>query len=100
MGLGATRIVEGVERGTGFTFRFEDQDIAAYQGETVAGALLAAGIGAFRLSGREGDGRGYYCGMGICFECRVIIGGQTNQRACVTFAQPGMEVSMQRPLAR
>lgn len=94
------RIARGVERGKRFTFNFEDREIAAYDGETVAGALLASGILAFRLSERENEPRGYFCGMGICFECRVVIDNQSNQRACATFAEPGMQVRMQRLLTR
>ncbi len=94
------RIARGVERGERFTFSFEDREIEAYQGETVAGALLAAGILAFRFSEKEGEPRGYFCGMGICFDCRVMIDNQSNQRACATSAEPGMKVRMQRLLAR
>ena len=94
------RIAGGVERGARFTFSFEDREIEAYPGETVAGALLAAGILAFRLSEKEGEPRGYYCGRGICFGCRVMIDDQSNQKACATFAEPGMKVRMPRLLAR
>ncbi len=91
----ATRLTDGVTRGEPMTFRFEERELAAYPGETVAGALLAAGVRTFRHS-VDGQPRGYYCGMGVCFECRVRIDGRANQRACMTPVQPGMQVQAQR----
>jgi D-hydroxyproline dehydrogenase subunit gamma len=89
-----SRLTAGVTRGEPFTFRFEGRELPAYPGETVAGALLAAGVRTFRRSVR-GEPRGYYCGMGVCFECRVRIDGVGNQRACMTPVRPGMQVEPQ-----
>ena len=74
------------------TLRFEGRDIAALAGETVAAALSAAGIVAFRRTA-AGAPRGLYCGMGACFDCVVTIDGHTGQRACRTEVKDGMEVS-------
>lgn len=60
-------------------------------GTTVASALLGAGITAFRTS-VTGAPRGPLCGMGTCFECRVIIDGIAHQRSCTTLVRDGMEV--------
>jgi sarcosine oxidase subunit alpha len=30
--------------------------------------------------------------MGVCFECRVTIDGEPNQRSCQTLCREGMEV--------
>jgi sarcosine oxidase subunit alpha len=58
---------------------------------TVAAALLNAGVNAFRRS-VTGEPRGPVCGMGVCFECRVTIDGEPNQRSCQTLCREGMEV--------
>jgi predicted molibdopterin-dependent oxidoreductase YjgC len=92
---GAVRLSEGVTRGEPIAFRFEEREMPAYPGETVAGALLAAGVRTFRQS-VGGQPRGYYCGMGVCFECRVRIDGRANQRACMTPVRAGMHVQVQR----
>ncbi len=86
------RIEEGVERGPPLQIYYEGLEIQAYQGETVAGALLAAGIRAMRHSEIGGDPRGIFCGMGVCFDCRMMIDGQANVRACITPVRQGMRV--------
>ena len=49
-------------------FRFDGETITALEGETIAAALSAAGIVAFRRT-PSGAPRGLYCGMGACFDC-------------------------------
>ena len=60
-------------------------------GATVAAAILQAGGASFRRS-VSGEPRTPLCGMGICFECRVTIGGRAHQRSCQIPCAPGMEV--------
>ena len=84
-----------IPRGTrGPKVQFEiDGDICfAYQGETVAAALLAAGIRTFRLSPKTKEPRGLYCGVGVCFECLVTVNDASNVRACMTPVKEGMKV--------
>ena len=61
------------------------------EGITVAAALLNAGEDAFRDSVR-GLPRGPVCGMGICFECRVMINGRPHCRSCQILCEAGMDV--------
>ncbi len=57
----------------------------------VATALASEGISRFRRS--VGDQpRTALCGMGICFECRVTINGQSNCRSCQVLCEDGMEI--------
>jgi sarcosine oxidase subunit alpha len=65
-------------------------------GVTVAAALLAAGVTAFRRS-VNGEARGPLCGMGTCFECRVTIDGVPHCRSCQTLCRPGMSVVTDAP---
>ncbi len=88
----------GERTGERFTFRFEGHAIEAWPGESVAAALLAAGQLTLRLS-EQGDPRGMLCGIGACWECRCVVDGRPNTRACLTEAQPGMEVRRQRGLS-
>ena len=62
-------------------FTFDNTSVEAYPGETIASALIAAGIWDFR-KGRDGSSRGLFCGMGVCGECRVRIGAKS-RRACL-----------------
>ena len=59
------------------------------RGCTVAVAVLQAAGDGFRRS-VSGELRGPLCGMGICFECRVTIDGQPQQRSCQTLCREGM----------
>jgi predicted molibdopterin-dependent oxidoreductase YjgC len=81
-----------IERGEPFEFSFAGQPVRAYPGETVGAALLAAGISTFRLTRQGGRPRGIFCGIGICFDCLVVVEGRLNQRACLTPARPGLRV--------
>ena len=74
-----------------FSFLVDGESVQACAGETVAGALLAAGRRTIRHTVKRGEPRGLYCVMGICWECAVVIGGRT-VRACVTQAAPGLSV--------
>ncbi len=60
-------------------------------GATVAVAMVLAGQ-ACRTS-VSGEPRGPLCGMGICFECRVAIGGIAHRRSCQVLCEQGMQVT-------
>ncbi|CAD5274024.1 conserved hypothetical protein [Bosea sp. 62] len=79
----------------GPSLSFEGREIAFHPGDSVAAALLAAGIGALRQSPVDASPRAPYCMMGVCFECLVKIDGRQNQQACLTPAQDGMVVRRQ-----
>ena len=61
-------------------------------GTTVAVAILVSEETSFRKS-VTGEPRGPLCGMGICFECRVTIDGQTHCRSCQIECLDGMKVT-------
>ncbi|WP_138464359.1 (2Fe-2S)-binding protein [Poseidonocella sp. HB161398] len=77
-------------------FTWEGQALAGREGDTVAAALLAAGIAATRSHPLDGAARGPYCLMGTCFECLVEIDGRPNRQACQVLLAPGMKVARQR----
>jgi len=60
-------------------------------GSMVSAAILKSGVSSFRRS-VTGRLRGPLCGMGICFECRVMIDGQSHCRSCQTVCQNGMDI--------
>lgn len=81
----------GVERGPALAFTFDGMPVRGFAGESVAAALLAAGITAMRRSPRDGAPRGAFCWMGICQECTVVVDGQ-RRPACRTPVAPGLVV--------
>ena len=76
--------------------RFEDRDLVAERGESVAAALLAGGAGYFRETPVSGARRTAFCMIGKCFECLVVIDGRANRQACMTRVEDGMQVQIQR----
>lgn len=82
-------------RGEPLTITFEGEEIPAYEGETLASALLAAGVDAFHVT-REGDPRLPLCNMGTCFDCVVTVDGRRLLRACLLDAEAGMAVEKHR----
>jgi len=88
------RLTHPAIRTTGrtMTLRFDGWQIAAQEGETVAAALSAAGILAWRTT-PGGAPRGLHCGMGACFDCVVTIDGRIGQRACLVKVADGMAIS-------
>jgi predicted molibdopterin-dependent oxidoreductase YjgC len=84
----------GLERGGALSLKLDGRTVTAYEGETVAAVLLAEGHVATRRT-RSGSPRGVYCGMGVCFDCLVVVDGVPNTRACVTWVREGMDVARQ-----
>ncbi len=80
---------------SGFTIRFDDRDLPASPGQTVAAVLWAAGVRSWRTTRVEGAPRGLFCGIGVCFDCLITVDGVRNQRACLLPARPGMVVRTQ-----
>jgi len=89
------RIQAGVDRGKCFEIEVDGERILAYEGETIAAALLAAGKRICRKTTKKKAPRGIYCGIGICFECRMIVDGKPNTRVCQTLATPNCKVQNQ-----
>lgn len=88
--------IEGVTRGPAISITFDDVALPACTGESVAAALIRANTAAFRLTSKAAAPRGYYCGMGVCFECLVEVDGVGGLRACRTTVRAGMNVRTER----
>ena len=65
-------------------------------GDTVAAALLAAGVLTNRVSDVSGAPRAPYCMMGVCFECLVTVDGVANRQGCLIPVRAGMRIETQR----
>jgi predicted molibdopterin-dependent oxidoreductase YjgC len=83
-----------LERGPRVEIVLDGRPVEAYEGETVATVLLAQGEIATRTT-VSGEPRGIFCGMGVCFDCLVVVDGVPNTRACMTWVRDGMQVARQ-----
>lgn len=81
-------------------FRFEDRDIIAQPGDSVAAALLGADVIVFREVADSAAPRGPFCMIGNCFECLVEIDGEANRQACQVRVHEGMQVRRQQGLRK
>jgi predicted molibdopterin-dependent oxidoreductase YjgC len=77
-------------------FFFDGTPIPFVPGQSVASALLAAGIKHWRVTRRTGAPRGLFCGVGVCYGCLIVIDGRPGLRACTSEATGGLQVETQR----
>jgi len=82
--------------GTPLTFVFDGRPVAAREADSVASALLAAGIFVTRETPVSGAPRGPWCMMGACFDCVAVVDGARGVRTCMTPAREGLRVDTQR----
>ena len=80
--------------GEKFEIEVDGKTILACSGQTIAEALLANGVRTLRMTQKQAS-RGVYCGMGICYECRMIVNGIPNVRTCMALVTPGCRIATQ-----
>jgi predicted molibdopterin-dependent oxidoreductase YjgC len=78
----------------------DGKEIKAVEGEPIASALIAAGIMTFRRTRIRKEPRGYFCGIGLCTDCMMIVDGTPNVRTCITPVREGMRIETQIGLVR
>ncbi|RLL43815.1 (2Fe-2S)-binding protein [Oceanobacillus piezotolerans] len=74
------------------TIFFNGKPYDAYEGDTIASAMMAQGVYALRQHEVSGNARGVYCNIGHCYECRVKVEDRKVVRACLTTVYHGMEI--------
>jgi D-hydroxyproline dehydrogenase subunit gamma len=81
----SSRITNNVTRPPAVIIQINGRDVTAYEGETLATALIAADV--VRT----------YCNMGVCFDCLVEIedaGRSQRVRACLTSVRAGLRITV------
>ena len=81
--------------GATLSLEVDGRQIQAREGDTVAAALLAAGIRHIRTTPVSGAPRAPYCLMGVCFECLVTVDGESARQACLVPVRDGMQIETQ-----
>jgi D-hydroxyproline dehydrogenase subunit gamma len=84
-----------VERGAPVAITVDGKPVGARAGDTIAAALLAAGIDHCRTTPVTGAPRAPYCLMGVCFDCLVTVDGVGSRQACLMPVRHGMTVETQ-----
>ncbi|MCL2841042.1 MAG: (2Fe-2S)-binding protein [Defluviitaleaceae bacterium] len=85
-----------LKRSSPVKFTFDGTEISAFDNETIAVALHAAGIRTLSHSVNKHRPRGLYCAIGNCSSCVMIVDGEANVKTCITLVQDGMVVESQK----
>ena len=83
------------DTGVAVTLQVDGKPIRVRAGDTVAAAMLAAGIDHCRTTPVTGVPRAPYCLMGVCFDCLVTIDGIGSRQGCLVPVREGMAVETQ-----
>ncbi|MFH0766948.1 MAG: (2Fe-2S)-binding protein [Bacillota bacterium] len=76
-------------------FMFEGEKVMGFHGDTIASALHALGIKTLSYSISKNRPRGFYCAIGNCASCNMIVNGVPNVRTCITSLEENMIVERQ-----
>lgn len=88
------RFIQGVTQSEPVVhFTFEGEGYTGCAGESIASAIMRAGVVALRRTRQNNEPRGYYCGMGLCWECAVNVEGTGVVRSCVHPISDGLAIS-------
>ncbi len=88
------------ERGRRVSFTLDGETLEGFEGEPIAAALHDNGVRVLRLSIHRRRPRGFFCAIGNCSSCLMIVDGKPNVRVCVTPLREGMVVERQRDKGR
>lgn len=77
-------------------FTFEGAEMEGFEGEPIAAALHANGVRILRYTPKRMRPRGFFCAIGKCSSCFMVVNGIPNVRTCITPLREGMRVEVQR----
>lgn len=79
----------------GVAFSVDAEPVRGLLGQTIAGAMLAAGTISWRTTASARRPRGLFCGIGVCFDCIATVNGERDVRLCQRRACEGDVVQSQ-----
>lgn len=88
------RPIESTPARRAVTLHVHGRPITAREGDTLAIALLNAGVVPFRQTPVSGQPRAPLCLMGVCFDCLVEVDGRQNVQSCMVEVHDGMQVRL------
>ncbi len=83
------------EKSAVLSFTFDGKPMQGREGDTVASALFANGVQVFGRHFKTKRARGFYCAIGNCSSCMMVVDGKPNVRTCTTYLEEGMVVETQ-----
>jgi predicted molibdopterin-dependent oxidoreductase YjgC len=76
-------------------FSFDGRNMEGFEGEPIAMALHSNGVRIYRHTPEMRRPRGFFCAIGKCSSCFMIVDGVPNVRTCVTPLKRNMKVETQ-----
>jgi hypothetical protein len=76
-------------------FIFEGRPMTGRRGETIAAALAANGVRLFRHAEKTRRPRGFFCAVGKCASCLMVVDGRPNTMVCMEPLREGVKVERQ-----
>lgn len=77
-------------------FTYNGSPCEGIAGDTIASALHNLGIRTLSHSIKHHRPRGFYCAIGNCASCNMVVNGVPNVRTCITPLEEGMTVQTQQ----
>lgn len=74
---------------------FEGRTLRGESGQTLAGVLVSHRILDWRTTSATAEPRGLFCGIGVCFDCVLVVDGERDVRACQRRATDGAVLERQ-----
>ncbi|HOJ88275.1 MAG TPA: (2Fe-2S)-binding protein [Pseudothermotoga sp.] len=84
------------QHGKKVKFIFDGQEMEGFEGEPIAAALHANGVRILSYTEKYKRPRGFFCAIGKCSSCFVVVNGIPNVRSCITPLEEGMVIETQR----
>ncbi|HEX3779460.1 MAG TPA: (2Fe-2S)-binding protein [Pseudonocardiaceae bacterium] len=75
--------------------RVDGVTVQVRPGQTVAAVLIGLGRTSWRTTRGSGRPRGVFCGIGVCFDCLVVVNGIADVRACQRIVENGDDIRVQ-----
>ncbi|MCD6579879.1 (2Fe-2S)-binding protein [bacterium] len=83
------------KKGKKIFFYYNDQKLYGYEGDTIAAALHDNGINVYRITSK-GRKRGFFCAIGKCSSCLMVVDDIPNIKTCITPLKSGMKIETQK----
>ncbi len=77
------------------SFTYDGKTLYGVEGDTIASALHANGVKKLSESIHLKRPRGFYCAIGNCASCNMMVDDKPNTRTCITPLKEGMVVESQ-----
>jgi predicted molibdopterin-dependent oxidoreductase YjgC len=88
--------VDYFKRDAKVAFTLDGKRMEGYEGQPIAMALHANGVRIYRETPEMKRTRGFFCAIGKCSSCFMVVDGIPNVRTCVTPLAEGMKVETQQ----